>query len=313
MTYRWIPLALLAALALFALALPEQAAGTPGKPADVGDTAWLLTATGLVLLMTPGLAFFYAGHGQHEERHLDDAPELHRAGRDLAAVGRRRIQSVLRRQHLRTDRRPADLLHVSRRRHRHRAEPGANHSVRALRDVPVEVRRDHAGADHRIVRRARALLRLPRVHGALLDRDLQPARALDVASAGLPAPVGRARFRRRHRRPHVSGLRRARRRDRARAAPDVTKTAAFTRRRTSLTCCSAPACCGSDGSASTPDRRSPRTRRRQWPSRRRTPHRRRRCWRGSCSTWRATAAPRRWGPASARSSVSSRSPRRPAT
>ena len=61
MMYRWIPLALLAALALFALAFPEQAAGTPGKPADVGDTAWLLTATGLVLLMTPGLAFFYAG------------------------------------------------------------------------------------------------------------------------------------------------------------------------------------------------------------------------------------------------------------
>ena len=61
MTYRWIPLALLAALALFALALPEQAAETTGKPADVGDTAWLLTATGLVLLMTPGLAFFYAG------------------------------------------------------------------------------------------------------------------------------------------------------------------------------------------------------------------------------------------------------------
>ena len=61
MTYRWIPLALLAALALFALAWPEQAAETTGKPADVGDTAWLLTATGLVLLMTPGLAFFYAG------------------------------------------------------------------------------------------------------------------------------------------------------------------------------------------------------------------------------------------------------------
>ena len=61
MTYRWIPLALLAALALFALAFPEQPAATPGTPADVGDTAWLLTATGLVLLMTPGLAFFYAG------------------------------------------------------------------------------------------------------------------------------------------------------------------------------------------------------------------------------------------------------------
>ena len=28
---------------------------------DTGDTAWLLTCTALVLLMTPGLAFFYAG------------------------------------------------------------------------------------------------------------------------------------------------------------------------------------------------------------------------------------------------------------
>ena len=30
-------------------------------PIDPGDTAWLLTATGLVLLMTPGLAYFYGG------------------------------------------------------------------------------------------------------------------------------------------------------------------------------------------------------------------------------------------------------------
>jgi Amt family ammonium transporter len=28
---------------------------------DKGDTAWVLMASGLVLLMTPGLAFFYAG------------------------------------------------------------------------------------------------------------------------------------------------------------------------------------------------------------------------------------------------------------
>ena len=28
---------------------------------DTGDTAWMLTATGLVLLMTPGLGFFYGG------------------------------------------------------------------------------------------------------------------------------------------------------------------------------------------------------------------------------------------------------------
>ncbi len=30
-------------------------------PPDPGDTAWMLTSSALVLLMTPGLAFFYGG------------------------------------------------------------------------------------------------------------------------------------------------------------------------------------------------------------------------------------------------------------
>jgi Amt family ammonium transporter len=58
-----------AAVALFALAatsLPAFADG-PVTKADVdnaqaaGDTAWMLASTGLVLLMVPGLALFYAG------------------------------------------------------------------------------------------------------------------------------------------------------------------------------------------------------------------------------------------------------------
>src|SRR5436305_6790326 len=32
-----------------------------GGPINSGDVAWMLTATGLVLLMTPGLSFFYGG------------------------------------------------------------------------------------------------------------------------------------------------------------------------------------------------------------------------------------------------------------
>src|SRR5436305_13510342 len=32
-----------------------------GGPVNSGDVAWMLTATGLVLLMTPGLSFFYGG------------------------------------------------------------------------------------------------------------------------------------------------------------------------------------------------------------------------------------------------------------
>ncbi len=34
---------------------------TAAAPVDSGDTAWILVCTALVLLMTPGLAFFYAG------------------------------------------------------------------------------------------------------------------------------------------------------------------------------------------------------------------------------------------------------------
>ncbi|MGH9331381.1 MAG: ammonia channel protein, partial [Vicinamibacterales bacterium] len=32
-----------------------------GGAIDSGDVAWMLTASGLVLLMTPGLSFFYGG------------------------------------------------------------------------------------------------------------------------------------------------------------------------------------------------------------------------------------------------------------
>lgn len=54
------------ALGLLSRALQaEEAAATATAAAaptvNTGDTAWLLTATALVLFMTPGLAFFYAG------------------------------------------------------------------------------------------------------------------------------------------------------------------------------------------------------------------------------------------------------------
>jgi ammonium transporter, Amt family len=53
--------AVFALLTVAALFFQEQPPTVKGGPADLGDTAWLLTATGLVLLMTPGLSFFYAG------------------------------------------------------------------------------------------------------------------------------------------------------------------------------------------------------------------------------------------------------------
>ncbi|MBY0516973.1 MAG: ammonium transporter [Bacteriovoracaceae bacterium] len=46
---------------LLATFLPEIAQPKMGEPLNPGDTAWMLTATALVLLMTPGLSFFYGG------------------------------------------------------------------------------------------------------------------------------------------------------------------------------------------------------------------------------------------------------------
>ena len=37
---------------------------------DTGNTAFMLLATSLVMLMTPGLAFFYGGLGRAEKRPL---------------------------------------------------------------------------------------------------------------------------------------------------------------------------------------------------------------------------------------------------
>lgn len=52
-----IPLTALAALSYPSIALAQDSAAK----IDKGDTAWMIVATGLVLLMTPGLAFFYGG------------------------------------------------------------------------------------------------------------------------------------------------------------------------------------------------------------------------------------------------------------
>jgi len=58
---RVVGLALLAACLAPAIALAQEAAADPPAAVDSGDTAWMLIATALVLLMTPALAFFYGG------------------------------------------------------------------------------------------------------------------------------------------------------------------------------------------------------------------------------------------------------------
>ncbi len=110
---------------------------------DSGDTAWVLISTALILFMTPGLAFFYARHGPFEERARHAHAELLRDGADLGVCGR---SSASRSRSEATgpivgDFEFAWLSNVSRSR---RVDSG-----HGLRRLPDDVRRHHAGADHR--------------------------------------------------------------------------------------------------------------------------------------------------------------------
>ncbi|HEX5170646.1 MAG TPA: ammonium transporter [Cyclobacteriaceae bacterium] len=53
--------AVLVGISLLAVFMPAVPATINTEGIDSGDTAWMLAATALVLLMTPGLAFFYGG------------------------------------------------------------------------------------------------------------------------------------------------------------------------------------------------------------------------------------------------------------
>jgi len=57
----WLILTLLIIIAFLGVFIPAGTGEQDLTNIDSGDTAWMLTATGLVLLMTPGLAFFYGG------------------------------------------------------------------------------------------------------------------------------------------------------------------------------------------------------------------------------------------------------------
>jgi len=62
MNKNWIRAGLPALFAVMLTALPAFAQDKPAPTLDTGDTAWMLTSTALVLMMTiPGLALFYGG------------------------------------------------------------------------------------------------------------------------------------------------------------------------------------------------------------------------------------------------------------
>jgi Amt family ammonium transporter len=59
---KFIPFGILLIVIVLALIYPSVTLTTiKDSKIDTGDTAWLLVSTALVLIMTPGLAFFYGG------------------------------------------------------------------------------------------------------------------------------------------------------------------------------------------------------------------------------------------------------------
>ncbi|HNL65417.1 MAG TPA: ammonia channel protein, partial [Ferruginibacter sp.] len=58
-----VPFLLLLAIVVLSIVFPAVSKTPADAPAGINsaDTAWMLTAAALVLIMTPGLAFFYGG------------------------------------------------------------------------------------------------------------------------------------------------------------------------------------------------------------------------------------------------------------
>lgn len=63
---RYIPLALLLLVSVLGVMMPAVPTQIVTEGINTGDTAWMLVSSALVLLMTPGLAYFYGGMVNHK-------------------------------------------------------------------------------------------------------------------------------------------------------------------------------------------------------------------------------------------------------
>ncbi len=176
------------------------------------DIAWVLVATALVLLMTPGLAFFYGGLVRAKNAlntMMMSFGALAAAGLAWAALG----------YSLAFDGEGALTGGLRSRPARGRRSRGARRAAASpLLRFPGDLRRHHRGARLRRPRRAPPLRSLARLLGALDPGGLR---------AGLPLGLGRRlarrarcpRLRRRHRGPRQRRRSGAGRGARARSAP----------------------------------------------------------------------------------------------
>ena len=286
-----------------------------GDAINSGDVAWMLTASALVLLMTPGLSFFYGGMVGFKNVVSTMLQSVVALGVISLVWVAGRLQPGLRRQ-----RRAASIGNpltffmfdgVGEATHQGVC---ADDPADGLRDVPAQVRDHHAGPDHR-ARSPSGCGSRPTCCSSSCSACSSTARwptgpgiptgflrkwgVLDFAggtvvhmSAGWAALAGAM----------ILGRRKS----------HLAKEAAR-RRRTSRSCSWARGCSGSAGSASTPARPWRPTARRRWRSRPPTRPRPRRCSAGCSSTGCGATSRRRWAPASAPWSAWWRSRPRPAS
>ena len=308
-----VPFVLLVVLALAALFVKLPAPKVPtGDPINSGDVAWMLTASALVLLMTPGLSFFYGG-----------------------MVGFKNVVSTMLQSVVALG--VISLLWVA-----GRVQPGVRRraSATSIGDPRTFFMFDGVGeATHpklaatiplmvfALFQLKFAIITPALITGSFAERVRFSSYLLFMVlfslliycplahwtwhPDGFLQQVGREGLRRRDGGPHVG---RAGRRWPGRwswAGARATWPRRRTSRRTSRSCCWGRGCSGSAGSGSTPARRWRPTARRRWRSRRPTRRRPRRCSAGCSSTGCGATSPRRSGPASARWSAWWRSPRRP--
>ena len=215
------------------------------------DTAWMLVATALVLLMTPALAFFYGGLVRSKN-------SLNTMMMSFVALGVVGILWALVAYSLAF----AEGGALARRAEQRAARGGrgrgqGHHPAPAVHGLPGHLRHHHGGAHLRGGGGADAVRSLPGFHPPLDPAGLRPGGPLGLGRR-LAHDQGCARLRRRYRGPHqcrhlgAGGGAGARGRGRTTAGRRSCPT-------TCPSCCSAPACSGSAGSVSTAAARWPRT------------------------------------------------------
>ena len=180
---------------------------------DTGNTAFTLLCASLVMLMTPGLAFFYGGLvGRKNVLAIMMQSFVSMGWTTVLVVGLRILALFLRRSEERHgllwNHRQPELGGPARHHARHAFAERHDPDARLLR-LPDDVRHHHAGADHRRIYQPHHLQGLHAVSDGVADPGLLSVRPHDVGRRH-PGGMGREGFCRRHRRAQHRGHRRAR-------------------------------------------------------------------------------------------------------